>query len=126
MSACAVQVDAHRSDGHVELAVRGEVDISAIEPFRRAIDDALRHRCGIVIDLRDTAFLGVCALEPIIRAVTELREHEAGVTVVIGSELHRRLLTLTGADAFVAIEECEEADRRDASSVHGDCGFQGK
>lgn len=100
-----VRVETVRADGHIELTVHGEIDIAAVKPFEDAVTDALRHGCDIVIDLRKTTFLGVCALEPIIHASVASEEHQIGVTVVIGTAIHRRLLTLTGVDGLVTIED---------------------
>jgi anti-anti-sigma factor len=98
-------VETVQEDGHIRVKVLGEIDISTTDVFEDAIDKAIRHRCGLVIDLRKTRFVAACALRPILRASRALQSDRDGVTVLISSETQRRLFTATGVDAFVTIEE---------------------
>jgi anti-anti-sigma factor len=104
-----VVVEAVQSDGRIRITARDEIDIATVEQFDAALDaaaaDATRHRCGLVIDLRQTSFFGACALSSIVRVCQVLQGPGRSVTVVVGTPLQRRIFTLTGVDTLVTLEE---------------------
>lgn len=88
----------------MRVFVRGELDITTAEAFEHAIDRAVRHRCHLVIDLRETTFTGVCAVNGIAGARRRLPA-AATVTVRIGYHMQRQILTACGIDALVLIDD---------------------
>ena len=97
------EVQSVQQDGRVHVSVRGELDISTSNAFEDAIDRAVRHGSDLVIDLRDTTFMGARALGAIAVARQRLPAR-ASVTVRTATNLQRRLFTITGLDRSVAVD----------------------
>ena len=93
------------------VAVRGEVDVSAVAALTEALDAAIRDSEGaFVIDLCDVEFLDSSGLSALLRARALLARDERQLAVVCPPGPVRRLFDVVGiGDLLVVMETREEA-----------------
>jgi anti-sigma B factor antagonist len=93
------------------VAVRGEVDISVVEPLEAAIDAEIRDSVGaFIIDLSDLEFIESSGLHVLLRARGLLSREDRQLAVVCPFGPVRRVLELAGlSEQFVLYPSREEA-----------------
>jgi anti-sigma B factor antagonist len=93
------------------VAVRGEVDVSAVPALVEALDAAIRDSAGaFVIDLCDVEFLDSSGLSALVRARALLGREERALAVVCPPGPVRRLFEVAAvADLFHLYGSREEA-----------------
>jgi anti-sigma B factor antagonist len=96
------------------VAVRGEVDVSAVPALTTALDAAIRESEGaFVIDLCDVEFLDSSGLSVLLRARALLGREERPLAVVCPSGPVRRLFELAGIEDLLVLF----ASRDDAAAA---------
>jgi anti-sigma B factor antagonist len=86
------------------VAVRGEVDVSAVPALTTALDAAIRESEGaFVIDLCDVEFLDSSGLSALLRARALLARDDRQLAVVCPPGPVRRLFDLAGVDELVVV-----------------------
>jgi anti-sigma B factor antagonist len=86
------------------VAVRGEVDVSAVPAFTTALDAAIRESEGaFVIDLCDVEFLDSSGLSALLRARALLARDDRQLAVVCPPGPVRRLFDLAGVGELVVV-----------------------
>jgi anti-anti-sigma factor len=93
------------------VAIRGEVDVSAVPSLVEALDAAIRDSAGaFVIDLCDVEFLDSSGLSALMRARALLGREERALAVVCPPGPVRRLFEVVGvADLLFLYGSREEA-----------------
>jgi anti-anti-sigma factor len=93
------------------VAVRGEIDINAVDALDTALDSRIRMTTGaFVVDLSETTFLDSSGLATLMRARGLLGREDRHLVIVCRPGPVRRILELTGtAELFVIYSSCEEA-----------------
>jgi anti-anti-sigma factor len=110
----AFEVDDTGFRGAPGVAVRGEVDVSAVESLTAALDAAIRDSEGaFVIDLCDVEFLDSSGLSVLLRARALLGREERPLAVVCPSGPVRRLFELAGIEDLLVLF----ASRDDAAAA---------
>ncbi|MGX7825809.1 STAS domain-containing protein [Actinokineospora sp. 24-640] len=100
-------MDVESVDTHVTVRVRGEVDMGTTEELCAALIDA-DARCGdraLVVDLSGVSFIGSAGLA----ALLDARTRRPDLTLLIGSDLVRRVFALAGLTGFFHVESTEIA-----------------
>jgi anti-sigma B factor antagonist len=96
------------------IAVRGEVDINAIEGLETALDAAIRDSAGaFVIDLTDVEFIDSSGLHVLLRARALLGREDRALAVVCPFGPVRRVFELAGISDLFALY----ATRDDAAAA---------
>jgi anti-sigma B factor antagonist len=86
------------------VAVRGEVDVSAVPALTTALDAAIRESEGaFVIDLCDVEFLDSSGLSALLRARALLARDDRQLAVVCPPGPVRRLFDLAGVGELVVV-----------------------
>ena len=93
------------------VAVRGEIDINAVDALDTALDSRIRMTTGaFVVDLSETTFLDSSGLATLMRARGLLGREDRQLVIVCRPGPVRRILELTGtAELFVIYSSREEA-----------------
>jgi anti-anti-sigma factor len=93
------------------IAVRGEIDINAVDALDTALDTNIRLTSGVfVVDLSKTTFLDSSGLATLMRARGLLGTEDRDLVLVCRPGPVRRILELTGTvDLFVIYSTREEA-----------------
>ena len=93
------------------VAVRGEIDINAVDALDTALDMQIRTTAGaFVVDLSETTFLDSSGLATLMRARGLLGREDRQLVVVCRPGPVRRTFELTGtAELFVIYSSREEA-----------------
>lgn len=92
-------------DGNVLIHVAGEVDISTCEQLRDAIEPHLGPRQTMILDLGAVDFMDSACLSVLVQARGTLSADGGSLVLRNPSKAARRLLSLTGADDLLAIEQ---------------------
>jgi anti-sigma B factor antagonist len=91
------------------VAVRGEVDINAVEELEAAIDAAIRDSAGaFVIDLTDVDFIDSTGLHVLLRARALLGRQDRALAVVCPFGPVRRVFELSGVSELFALYRSRE------------------
>ena len=99
--------------GTTVVAVAGELDIASAPMLKDAIERAQKDDADdLVVDLRDLEFMDVSGLRVLIRAHQRAEEAGGRLRLANVQEPVTRLLTLTGTNEILSIEELPgEPDR---------------
>ncbi len=91
------------------LCLQGEVDISTVDAFEEQIEQCLKHRSRLIIDLSGVSFIDSTGLRLVIG--TRQRLSEDGELLLVAQDGPvTRLLEITGLDgAFPVFDTVEEA-----------------
>jgi anti-sigma B factor antagonist len=96
-----VGVDVVRSEGTVELAVRGEIDIVSIEGFRQALRDAVLEGPRVVnLDLSDVRFVGSEGISTLIEVRKLADRNQVKFRIVKASKRVGSVLELLGLAGY--------------------------
>jgi anti-sigma B factor antagonist len=86
-----------RLQGAPGVAVRGEIDVSAVPSLKPILDAAIRETAGaFVLDLCDLEFLDSSGLSLILRARALLARDDRALAIVCPAGHVRRLIELIG------------------------------
>ena len=86
------------------VAVRGEVDISAVDVLDVALESAIRESSGaFVVDLTEVSFLDSSGLATIMRARALLEREDRSLAVVCPPGAARRIFELTNMQELLRI-----------------------
>jgi anti-anti-sigma factor len=98
-------------DGHVVLAIDGEIDLSTAGAFGAAIDEGLRRTGKVILDFARVTFMDSSGLNALVAAVGK---DDGRGSVLIRNPPHsvQRLLSMTGLDEVIPIEDGGLADHR--------------
>jgi anti-anti-sigma factor len=93
------------------IAVRGEIDINAVDALDEALDTRIRMTTGVfVVDLMEATFLDSSGLATLMRARGLLGTEDRALVILCGPGPVRRTFELTGTDElFVIYNSREEA-----------------
>jgi anti-anti-sigma factor len=101
-------IDALPQDGHVLVAVHGELDLGTTQALeaalRQAVDSSVQ---GVDLDLSGTAFCDCSALNVLIAARRRALDRHKTLIVRSASSAVHRLLTITGTLSLFAPEDQE-------------------
>jgi stage II sporulation protein AA (anti-sigma F factor antagonist) len=95
--------DVAQRDGHAVIVVRGEIDITTADEFRRAMETALQGRERIELDLRDTTFMDSTGLNVLVSAHRQLGQNREAIVVREPPRQIRTLLDVCGVAALFDI-----------------------
>jgi stage II sporulation protein AA (anti-sigma F factor antagonist) len=100
-----LRIDASRDEGHVRLALRGDLDLAGVGAADAAIRDAMAHPGTVVVDLGRLDFIGSEGIRIVLRA--RERAEAGGVTlrVVAGDGAARRLIDILGLAEKLGVDE---------------------
>jgi anti-anti-sigma factor len=91
------------------VAVRGEIDINAVEPLEAALEAAIRDSVGaFVIDLSGVDFLDSSGLHVLLRARGLLGREDRALAVVCPFGPVRRVFELSGSSQLFALYPSRE------------------
>lgn len=82
--------------GSASVHLEGELDLSTLPTFRRALGEARQDTNIVSVDLRDLAFIDCAALGLLVEADAVARRSGSRLILVRGSGQVDRLLELTG------------------------------
>jgi anti-anti-sigma factor len=86
------------------VAVRGEIDMNAVDTLDRALETAIVDSVGaFVVDLTDVTFLDSSGLATILRARARLGRENRELAVVCPPGPARRLFEVTSMDELLAM-----------------------
>lgn len=122
----ALRVEMHYRDGHILVAVAGEVDIATVGLLRECL--AVLAPCGlpVIVDLDQVAFMEATGLGALVGGARQVKAHGASLRVVCARPHTRKLIRLTGldgrlglcrsrAEAIAALPAARTGARRDQS-----------
>ena len=104
-----VELTSHAGDGHVVVALRGELDITGAAGAEAAITVLVARGQCLVIDLSALDFLDCCSLSALKRVRARVRRGGGDLLLAAPQPLVRRLLALTGADDVFWVEASVDA-----------------
>jgi stage II sporulation protein AA (anti-sigma F factor antagonist) len=92
-------------DGHAVVLARGEIDPSTAEQFASSIDAAFTQAPRVVVDMSDVSFMDSTGIRALVQAFHRSGQNHEALVIRSPSEPIRRLLTITGLDEVLEIEE---------------------
>ena len=104
-----VELTSHAGDGHVVVALHGELDITGAAGAEAAITVLVARGQCLVIDLSALDFLDSCSLSALKRVRARVRRGGGDLMLAAPQPLVRRLLALTGADDVFWVEASVDA-----------------
>ena len=99
----ALAVEVIEEAGRVRIAVRGDLDLDAHDVFDPAVEDCKRLQQPLVVDLRQTTFIGSQGVAAILRARRQLGDDLGPITVCVGRDIQRRVFEVTGVDSILHV-----------------------
>jgi len=92
-------------DGDVELAVRGEIDLSVAEQFWKAIEEAMSPDRPLVLDMQEVTFFDSSGLLALLRALSKLNQDPTKLILRSPSPVVMRVLRVTDLDQRMTIQD---------------------
>jgi anti-sigma B factor antagonist len=109
-----LEVDTRERNGRLEVALRGELDLSTVRKVQAALERAEADRPPVlVLDLSELSFLDSTGLRCVIGAAERAEEQQRRLVVVRGPEAVQRVFSITRLE-----ERLEMVD--DASTIPSD------
>ena len=99
-----LQIDVSRLDGHAVLAIRGEIDLATAPAFGAAMEQEFQDVALVVLDLAGVTFMDSSGLNVLVSAAGRGSRSD-GVRIRNAPVSIRRLLSVTGLDEVVRIED---------------------
>src|SRR5688500_12339823 len=93
-----LKIETEADGDTLRVTLSGEFDLTAIDSFRREVEDAPAPWHHAEIDLRDVVFMVSSGLQALVALNIRARERGLDVTLVQPSQPVTRLLALTGLD----------------------------
>lgn len=81
----------------------GDVDLASAPVLRSAIEDAWVPPQPLIVDATQVAFIDSTGLGVLVAAVQRTRSEGGQVAIAVTADRVRKVLTITGLDAFVAV-----------------------
>jgi anti-anti-sigma factor len=104
-----VELTTSACDGHLVVALRGELDVTGAADAEAAITALVTRGQYLVIDMSALDFLDCSALGALLRAQALARRGGGDVVLAAPQPLVRRLLALTGNDEVFWVQASVEA-----------------
>ena len=104
-------IAAHRIGEVAVVRAAGDLDLAAVEPFARAVDDALSDRpTGLVVDLAEVAFCDTVGLRTLLSTAAKARRQGCSIAFAGAQREVAELLARVCADrALPAYPDVAEA-----------------
>src|SRR3954469_20771000 len=93
------------TDGKVELAISGEIDLSVSEQLQSAIDAALSPDRPLVLDMHRVTFFDVSGLRVLLRALERLEHNPAKLILRSPSPIVMRVLSVTDTARLMSVKD---------------------
>jgi anti-anti-sigma factor len=94
-----------QTEDEITVAVYGDVDLATCTRLWSVMERAIALGPRLVLDLRGTTFIGATAVDLIVRAHHRLGGLREPIAIRSPAPAARRVLTLTGVDQLVTIED---------------------
>jgi anti-anti-sigma factor len=115
-----LRIDTVHLDGHVVLAIDGEIDLATAAEFGAAIHEGLRRTGKVVLDFANVTFMDSSGLNALVAAAG----HNDGLDSVLirnPPDSVKRLLSMTGLNEVIHIdaistEQSGSADQHPSAS----------
>jgi stage II sporulation protein AA (anti-sigma F factor antagonist) len=104
MAGDGLRIDVTHVDGHTILAIEGEIDLDTAPSLGSAIEDGLQRTGRVVLDFGGVRFMDSSGLNVLVAASARPDGVRGDVLIRNASAGVRRLLTLTGLDDVVRLE----------------------
>jgi anti-sigma B factor antagonist len=104
-----VDLNTSARDGHVVVALRGELDVAGAPEAEAAITALLARGRYLVIDMSALDFIDCTSLGALVRARARARRGGGDVVLAAPQRCARRLLTVTGQDGAFRVQASVEA-----------------
>ncbi len=91
--------------GAVVVTVSGDLDLDTTPPVRGTLYDAIDHHRRTVLDLEGVRFFGAAGANLVVAAHVRAGHRGAGFALRGVSGPARRVLSITGVDLLVTVEE---------------------
>ena len=99
-----LRIDTVNLDGHVVLAIEGEIDLATAPSFGAAIDKGLRQKGRVVLDLAGVTFMDSSGLNVLVAAASQGPEALNSVLIRNPPIGVQRLLSITGLSEVIPVE----------------------
>ena len=101
VEATPARLDVRRVDHPlgVVLTLGGELDLAAVPVLQERLDDAMRGKAAVIIDLSRVSFIDSAGLGLLVRAERQLRDSGVQLVLVRGPRAVRRVFALTRLDS---------------------------
>ena len=112
-----LRIDTVHLDGHVVLAIDGEIDLSTAGAFGAAIDEGLRRTGKVILDFARVTFMDSSGLNVLVAAVGPGNgDGRDSILIRNPPDSVQRLLSLTGLNEVIRIEDGGLADHHQSPS----------
>ncbi|TWJ23657.1 stage II sporulation protein AA (anti-sigma F factor antagonist) [Micromonospora endolithica] len=93
--------------GRVTVRPAGEVDLSTVDDFEAALDEALARPglTEVVVSLADVRFLDSSGVRVLVQGVARAREHGATLRVTDPQPMVARVLRITAVGPLLGLDE---------------------
>ena len=113
-----IDVSSSWCQGHVVVALSGELDISGAGHLGRALRAAAGSGSRIIVDLAELSFIDCAGLAALASARREARQAGGDLLLAAAAKPVARLLSLTGDwPAFASVSEAASGDPRAPAAV---------
>lgn len=99
----ALRVEMRYRDGHILVAVVGEVDIATVRLLRECLAVLAPRGLPVIIDLDQVTFMDATGLGTLVGGARRVKAHGAGLHVVCARPQTRKLIRLTGLDGRLGL-----------------------
>lgn len=104
-----VELKTSECDGHVVVALRGELDVTGATDVGAAIMTRIARGQALIVDMSALGFVDCAALDALVRA-REAARRGGGDVMLAGPQPHvRRLLVLRGQDHVFEVQASVQA-----------------
>jgi anti-anti-sigma factor len=110
-----LRIDTVHLDGHVVLSIDGEIDLATAGAFGAAIDEGLRKTGKVVLDFARVTFMDSSGLNVLVAAAGQDGRRDS-VVIRNPPDSVQRLLSITGLNEVVHIEDDGSADIHESTS----------
>ena len=100
-----LKIDTEADGDTLRVRLAGEFDLTAIDDFRRQVENASIDWRHAEVDLRDVVFMDSSGLQALVSLNNRARERGRVITLVSVSEPVARLLALTGLDGQFTVRD---------------------
>lgn len=103
---------------HIIVHVTGEIDISNVAEFNKALSEAAEKAPeGFIIDLTDATYMDSAGVQAILTAYSKMRESEGCLVVIIGNVRVKRVLEVVHLEQLpgLCIRENLDAAKQELS-----------
>jgi anti-anti-sigma factor len=99
-----LRIDTVHLDGHVVLAIEGEIDLATAPSFGAAIDEGLRQTGRVVLDFAGVTFMDSSGLNVLVAAASQ--SPTLNTVLIRNAPVNvQRLLSITGLNEVIPVED---------------------